>query len=268
MHPANRAQLGLRNKPTAVCGGSGPVALEPMSIGELLARAAERKGKKNIELAEATDLDLGRIGKIFKGQVPNPEWQTVEKLVAAIGTTWGDLFGEARLPLSDDDAVVAAEFREVLNRLLANVAAEHELTGRKDETRETRRPRKTKTFDEIRDPAELKDGVAEVEYLPHETIPGEYVFSGAHRAYRVLTDAMVRAKIGENSVVFTGKPTQDLDAADGKIAVVDVNGTLLIKRIERRDKETWLISEHPRYDKIRLVYRRNIKSLAIVVEAR
>jgi transcriptional regulator with XRE-family HTH domain len=238
-----------------------------MGIGELLARAAERNGKTKADIARATKIDAGTIGDIFNGNVDNPEWQTIEKIVAAIGTLWGDLFEETRLPLSDDDAVVAAEFREVLNRLLANTAAQHELTGRKGESLKRRKPRKTKSFEEIREPAELAGGVSEVEYLPHQRIPGDYVFSGAHRAYRVLTDAMARAKIGESSVVFTDKPTQDLDAADGKIAVVDVNGTLLIKRVERRGKETWLISEHPRYDKIRLVYRRSIKSLAIVVKA-
>jgi transcriptional regulator with XRE-family HTH domain len=238
-----------------------------MNIGHLLARAAERTGKSRAGLSRVTKIDVGTIGDLFSGKTDNPEWKTVFDLVDAIGTTWGDLFEETRLPLSDDDAVVAAEFRDVLNRLLANVAAQHELTGRKGDLPKPRKPRRTKPYDEIREPAELKHGVPEVEYLPHQHIPGEYVFSGAHRAYRVLTDAMVRAKIGENSIVFTDKPTQDLDAADGKIAVVDVNGTLLIKRVERRDKETWLISEHPRYDKIRLVYRRSIKSLAIVVKA-
>ena len=79
---------------------------------------------------------------------------------------------------------------------------------------------------------------------------------------------MVRAKIGQSSIVFTGNPTQDLDAADGKIAVVDVKGTLLIKRVDRHGKETWLISERPHYNAIRLAYRRSIKSVAIVVNAR
>lgn len=239
-----------------------------MSIGEFLARAAERKGKTNADLSRATKIADSTIGDIFRGEVDNPEWKTVEKLVKAIGTTWGDLFDEVRLPLSEDDAVVAAEFLPVLSRLIANAAAEHELVGRKGEPPKQRKPRKTKSFEEIRDPAELKYGVAEVEYLPHHHIPGDYLFSGAHRAYRVLTDAMVRAKIGENSIVFTGRPTQDLDAADGKIAVVDVNGTLLLKRVDRRGKETWLISEHPRYNEIRLTYRRSIKSVAIVVNAR
>ena len=238
-----------------------------MTIGPLLARAAERKGKTKAGLARVTEIDQGRIGKIFSGEVENPEWQTVFKLVTAIETTWGDLFDEKRLPLSDDDAVVAAEFREVLDRLLANAAAEHELTGRKGEPPKTRKPRPMKSFEEIRDPAELKDGIDEVEYLPHEHIPGRYVFAGAYRAYRVLTDAMVRSRIGEKSIVFVRRPTQDLEAADGKIAVVDVNGTLLIKRIDRRGKQTWLISEHPRYDEIQLVYRRSIKSVAIVVNA-
>ncbi|HEV2721324.1 MAG TPA: S24 family peptidase [Thermoanaerobaculia bacterium] len=238
-----------------------------MTIGLLLANAADRNGRTKAELARITKIDQGRIGRIFSGEVENPEWQTVEKLVTAIGTTWGDLFDEKRLPLSEDDAVVAAEFREVLNRLLANVAAESELTGRKGEQQKTRKPRQRKSFEEIRDPAELTEGVDEVEYLPHKRIPGRYVFSGAYRAYRVLTDAMVRARIGEKSIVFVKRPTQDLDAADGKIAIVDVKGTLLLKRIERRGKETWLISEHPTYNKIHLAYRRDIKSLAIVVNA-
>lgn len=238
-----------------------------MTIGLLLARAAERKGKTKAGLARITKIDPGRIGKIFSGEVENPEWETVEKLVDAIGTSWGDLFNEKRLPLSDDDAVVAAECRDVLNRLLANVEAEHELTGRKGEPSKPRKPRQRKSFEEIRDPAPLTDGVDEVEHLPHQEIPGRYVFRGAYRAYRVLTDAMVLAKIGENSIVYVRRPTQDLEAADGKIAVVDVNGTLLIKRVDRRGKETWLVSEHPTLSKIHLAYRRDIRSVAIVVNA-
>src|ERR1044071_7486652 len=155
-----------------------------MNIGLLLARAAERKGKTKAELARATGIDAGTIGALFSGKIDNPEWKTVEKLVNAIGTTWGDLFEETRLPLSDDDVVVAEEFREVLNRLIANSAAANELMGRKGELPKKRAPRTTKSFEEIRDPVELKDGVDEVEYLPHEDIPGHYVFSGAVRAYR------------------------------------------------------------------------------------
>lgn len=259
--------LGFGSQAAGVCNCLRASSLDAVGIGELLARAAERNGKSKADIARATKIDAGTIGDIFNGTVDNPEWKTVEKIVAAIGTLWGDLFEEMRLPLSDDDAVVAAEFREVLNRLLANAAAQHELTGRKGEPLRPRKPR-TKSFEEIREPAELADGVSEVEYLPKRKVPGAYLFSGAHRAYRVLTDAMVRAKIGEKSIVFTMPPTQDLDAADGKIAVVDVNGTLLIKRVKRRGKETWLISEHPRYDMIRLVYRRSIKSVALVVKAR
>ncbi len=267
MHPVEDISLGLCTQAESVRNGCRAGTLEPMEIGQLLARAAALNGKTKAGLTRATNIAESTIGDIFNGAVENPEWKTVEKLVAAIGTTWGDLFEETRLPLSDDDAVVAAEFREVLNRLLANTAAQHELTGRKSEPPKPRKPRKTKSFEEIRDPVELADGVNEVEYLPHQHIPGEYVFSGAHRAYRVLTDAMVRAKIGQSSIVFTGNPTQDLDAADGKIAVVDVHGTLLIKRVDRHEKETWLVSEHPHYNTIRLVYRRSIKSVAIVVNA-
>src|ERR1051325_2428017 len=238
-----------------------------MNIGLLLARAAERAGKTKADLSRTTGIDAGTIGDLFAGKIENPEWKTVEKLVAAIGTTWGDLFEEPRLPLSEDDVVVATASRELLNRLIANSEAANELTGRKGPSPKPRKPRKTKSFEEIRDPAGLKGGVGQAESLPQEHIPGRYVFGGAYRAYRVLTDAMVRAKIGERSIVYVMRPTQDLDAADGKIAVVDVNGTLLLKRIDRHGKETWLISEHPRYDKIQLVYRRSIKSVALVVTA-
>ena len=265
MRQVDGVLLAVQAKFGAVRNGVAHNSFWPMTIGPLMARAAERKGITKADLARITGLDQGRIGKIFSGEVENPEWQTVEKLVSAIGTPWGDLFDEKRLPLSEDDAVVAAEFREVLNRLLANAAAEVELTGRKSEP--ARKPRRTRSFEEIREPSELKDGVNEVEYLPSYHIPGRYVFSGAQRAYRVLTDAMVRARIGEKSIVFVQKPTQDLEAADGKIAVVDVKGTLLIKRIDRRGKQTWLVSEHPTYDEIRLTYRRDIKSVAIVVNA-
>ena len=76
---------------------------------------------------------------------------------------------------------------------------------------------------------------------------------------------MTGAGIDETSIIFVGRPSQDLDAADGKIAVVDYKGTLLLKRIDRRGKQTALVSEHPLYDEIEVVNDRDIKSVAVVV---
>ena len=218
-----------------------------MTIGQRLRRAMKRADLNQKQVAERSGIHEGTVSAIMKGVTANPNWETVETLVNAIGTTWGDLFDEPRIHLSTKDAALTHEFRDFLDRLLANAAAQKQRHG----------PRPA---DEIRDapPAD------EVEHLPNHNIPEAFVRARATRAYKVTTDAMIGIGILEGSVIFAN-PTVNLDAADGEIAIVRLNKTLFLKRVDLRGKKTVLISENPIYADIHVGNRDTLELVGIVV---
>jgi SOS-response transcriptional repressor LexA len=202
-----------------------------MKIGQRLRRAMKRADLTQKELSRRTGMHETTISKVMKGETRSPNWETVETLVNAIGTTWGDLFEEPRIHLSVKDAALTMEFKDFLERLLANDAAQKQ--------------RHRTGGDEIHDTPDR--GVDEVVELS-DKIPGPYVVKGA-RPYRVITDSMIGVGIMEGSMIWA-KPSVHLDAADGKIAIVRLNKTLFLKRVDRRGQRTVLTSENPRYGDI------------------
>src|SRR5437870_3440797 len=218
-----------------------------MKIGQRLRRAMKRAELNQKQLAARSGIHEGTISAIMKGETANPNWETVETLVNAIGTTWGDLFDEPRIHLSTKDAALTLEFKDFLDRLLANDAAQKQRHG-------------TKPADEIREAAPAD----EVEFQPNETIPEAFVRARATRAYRVVTDAMIGIGILEGSIIYA-QPTVNLDAADGEIAIVRLNKTLFLKRVDLRGKKAVLSSENPLYADIHIGSRDALELVAIVV---
>jgi len=201
-----------------------------MKIGQRLRSAMKRADLSQKELARRSGIHESTISAVMSGLAANPNWETVERLVDAIGTTWGDLFDEPRVHLSEKDRALAAEFRDFLERLLANHAA----------------------------------SVDEVELWPAAPIPEKYDRLGARQTYRVLTDTMTGIGIFENSIIFT-RPAANLDAADGRVAVVRLNGALYVRRVDRRGKTIVLASENPRYGDIRIGKHDVVELEAIVI---
>lgn len=218
-----------------------------MKIGQRLRRAMKRADLTQKQLAQRSGIHEGTISGIMKGETANPNWETVETLVNAIGTTWGDLFDEPRIHLSVKDKALTLEFKDLIDRILANDAAQAQRHG-------------TRAADEIRDavPAD------EVEHVPDYKIPEAFMRARATRAYKVVTDAMIGVGILEGSMIFA-YPTVNLDAADGEIAVVRLNKTLFLKRVDLRGKKIVLMSENPRYGDIHVDKRDNFELVAIVV---
>jgi len=201
-----------------------------MKIGQRLRSAMKRADLSQKELARRSGIHESTISAVMSGLAANPNWKTVEMLVNAIGTTWGDLFDEPRVHLSEKDRALAAEFRDFLERLLAIHAA----------------------------------SVDEVELWPAAPIPEKYDRMGARRTYRVLTDAMTGIGIYKDSIIFT-RSAANLDAADGRVAVVRLNGALYVRRVNRRGKTIVLASENPRYGHINVGKRDVVELEAIVV---
>ena len=85
-----------------------------MKISQRLGRALDRAGKSQREIAERAKMEEGTLSKIINGKTASPFFGTIEKIVRAADLTWGELFDEPQMRLSETDARTAREFREVL----------------------------------------------------------------------------------------------------------------------------------------------------------
>lgn len=214
-----------------------------MKIGQRIGRALQRAGKSQREVADRARMEEGTLSRIITGETASPFFITIEKIVRAAGLTWGELFDEPQMRLSETDARVAGQFREVLDRLLENDARQKSI-GRGP-------------ISVVRDAPKGK--FDDVEELPDE-IPEEYQRVHANRVYRVLTDAM---EILEGSLLYA-RATQNEEAADGETVIYRLNGKLYLRRLDRRGGRTILEATNPRYSPIR-VDRKNDRTALVAV---
>lgn len=213
----------------------------------------QRANLSQKNLAKRAGLPEATVSAVMKGNRGNPKWDTVERLVNAIPTTWGDLFDEPRIQLTVKDAALAHEFSDFLARLLAN----------DERQKEQRRVQSVRTIDDKPD----RSPRDEVEELREHPIPEEYDREGA-RPFRVLTDAMIGVGIMEGAVIFCQvKPrSRHLDAFDGEIAIVRLDGRLYLRRIDRRGNQTVLTSENaPRYGDIHVKPSETCELVAVFI---
>jgi transcriptional regulator with XRE-family HTH domain len=229
-----------------------------MTIGQRLRRAMARAGLTQKEVAFRTGLQTATVSDIVNDR-SQPAFDTVERMVAAIGTTYGELFDEPQIHLSYEDAAVARSFADVLRRLLENDALQAAIRKTNTSIRPPRRRSKPSSETSaptppsapkgtvIRDgPRRIRNENHEVGNLPNEPIPEPYYRNGARRAFKVLTDAMIGSGILLGSIIYTSK-TIDLNSADGEIIVCTLNGTLYLKRLDLRSGQKVLESTNPRY---------------------
>jgi SOS-response transcriptional repressor LexA len=220
-----------------------PNAHSGVTIGSRLRQAMVRAGLTQREVARRASIDEGTVSNVMS-RAANPNWATIERLVNAIGTTWGELFEEAEMPLSTRDAALIHDFKDYLERVLQTEAK------RKQQRRSAKQARSTV--------------VDEVVELPSARIPEAVIRAGARRTYRVLSDSMIGIGIPEDSVIYA-RPTSNLDAADGEIAIVRLNATLFLKRVDCRGKQIVLTSENRRYDDIHVGSGDRCELVAIVI---
>ena len=216
-----------------------------MKIGQRLGRAIERSGKSQREVADRAKMEEGTLSRILNGKTGSPFFGTVEKIVRAAGLTWGELFDEPQMRLSDTDARVAREFRDVLDRVIENDAKQKQISRSRSSV--------------IRDAP--RANYDEVEELPGEAIPEEYQRIHANRVYRVMTDTM---EILEGSLIFA-RATQNQEAADGETVICRLNGKLYLRRLDRRGGRTTLDAANPRYSIIRVDPKTDRFSLVAIV---
>lgn len=224
-----------------------------MKIGQRLGRALERAGKSQREIAERAKMEEGTLSKIINGKTASPFFGTIEKIVRAADLTWGELFDEPQMRLSETDARITLEFREVLDRVIDNDAKQKRISRGPASRTE---PRGSSVIHDAR-----RREYDEVEELAAQEIPEEYQRVHANRVYRVLTDAM---EILEGSLLFA-RATQNHEAADGATVICRLNGKLYLRRLDRRGGRTTLEAANPRYDVIRVDPKKDRFSLVAVV---
>jgi hypothetical protein len=176
-------------------------------------------------------MEEATVSNILTGKTPSPFFTSIEKIVRAADIRWSELFEEPQMRLSESDARVASEFRDVLDRIIQNDAKQKRI-GR-EPVRSVIRDAPRREHDEV-------------EELPDEEIPDQYQRVHANRVYRVLTDAM---GILEGSLIFA-RASQDVEAADGETVACRLNGKLYLRRLDRRGGRTTLEAAHPRYSDI------------------
>jgi SOS-response transcriptional repressor LexA len=233
-----------------------------MEIGERLDRARQRVGLSRAELAQRAGMARSSVSDILNGK-QQPSYKTVERLVRAMGISFGVLYDEPHIHLSAADAKLSREFHQFLGRFLDADEAQKRL---RDDDAHVLAPRGKRPIHMLREggrePVHLNPR-SEVVSLPNEVIPQQYVRLGAHRAFRVLRDVMIEAGIYEGDIIYV-RPSTDVDAADGDIIVCKLNDALYLKRLDRRGNQTRLCNENKRYEAIDVKDRDDFALLGVV----
>lgn len=198
-----------------------------MTIGQRLRRAMENADLTQKEVAVRTGLEQATVSDIVNDRT-NPKFTTVERMVEAIGTTFGEIFDEPRIYLSPRDVETLNRSTDLNQRLLANDAAQKQLRGGGSPATKAQPARRG---DVIRDPRANR--ADEVVLLANHKIPEAFVRERARQAYRVVTDTMIGEGILEGDIIYV-QPTIAEVEADGEIVVCRLNGALKLKKLDLR----------------------------------
>jgi transcriptional regulator with XRE-family HTH domain len=231
-----------------------------MTIGQRLRRAMANARLTQKEVSVRTGLEQATVSDIVNDRA-NPRFTTVERMVEAIGTTFGELFDEPRIYLSERDTETLTRSTELNQRLLTNDAAQKALRNMG--------PPKTPKSDQRRG-ALIHDSrphpADELVNLVNHKIPEAFVREGARQAFRVITDTMIGAAIHENDIIYI-RWKVDVDGADDEIIVCRLNGALKLKRLDLRGGEKKLQNANPRYTDLVVTDADTFHMIGVVVTA-
>ena len=226
-----------------------------MTIGQRLRLAIGRAGLTQKEIARRAGLQEATVSDVLNDRI-RPSFATVERMVVAIGATFGRIFDEPRVSLSAEDAMLIRDFRDLPDRLLA---ADAPVTAATAPPVRKRTPRRRA----VKVAAATADS-HEVQNLPAEPIPERYYRMGARRAFAVVTDSMIGDGIVDGSVIYV-RPAADIEAADGEIIVCTLNGTRYLKRLSLRGRRRVLESASPRYPALVVTRGDELALIGVVV---
>lgn len=217
-------------------------------IGARLQELLHELDLTQADAAALAGVDPSTINDIVRNKSPQLSARKLKQILDGIGVTMGRFFKEPSLLLTEHDAALAEEFQELLGRFLATDATLKE--GRRQRpARGPARRRKpaARTVQRGIASAGPREAVPDVHHLPNETIPADHYAKGARLAYEVDGDSMIGVGIFHGGVLFV-RPTIDVAALDGKIAICKLNGADYVKRVDTRSGRILLHSENPRYE--------------------
>jgi SOS-response transcriptional repressor LexA len=232
-----------------------------MTIGQRLRRAMERADLTQKEVAASARLETTTVNDIVNDRA-DPRFSTVQRIVEAIGTTFGELFDEPRIYLSPQDVETLTRSIELDQRLLTNDAAQKAL----------REPAPAKSFQQRRQPDMIRDArvtkhpADELVPLPNHQIPEKYVRQSARRAFKVITDAMIGAGILEGDIIYVRSTIAELEA-DGEIIACRLDGALKLKRLDLRGGDKTLQNANPHYEDLVVKPADAFHMIGVVVNA-
>lgn len=230
-----------------------------MTIGRRLRRAMDARDLTQKEIAVRTGLEPATVSDIVNDRT-KPKHETVERMVEAIGVTFGELYDEPRLYLSERDVETLKRAADLNQRLVENDAAQKAL---RDLTPPPPRPPRRGgdvIHDARRHPAD------ELVSLINFKIPQAFGRENARQAFRVITDSMIGAGIQENDIVYVRWSPYE-EAADGEIIVCRLNGALKIKRLDLRGGRRVLQNANPRYEDLVIGETDTFNMIGVVVTA-
>ena len=225
-------------------------ARREFAIGARLQELLHELNLTQARAAELAGLDRSAINDIIRDNNPQISVRKLKQILDGLGVTMGRFFKEPSLELTESDAALAHDFHGLLARQLATDATLKE--------RRHREPAKGLRQRKRRAPHKVSRGLAsggpretypDVHHLPDETIPPDYYKRGARLAYEVDGDSMIGDGIMHGAVLYV-RPTVDVAALDGKIAICKLKGSDYVKRIDTRSGQILLHSSNLKYDPI------------------
>ena len=235
-----------------------------MTIGQRLRRAMEKAGLSQKDVAVRAGHTKTTVHTIVNDKT-DPLHSTVERMVAVIGTTYGEMYDEPRIALSAEDVETGHRAATLLERLLAADAAQKELRAAAAQRRpepKTQRPR----GDVIRDGEAPRHPADELLEIANHQIPETFVRQKARRTYKVLTDAMIGEGIFEGDLVYV-RTTVDEISADGLIVVCRLNGALKIKQLDLRGGQRRLLNRNDNYEDLTVTGGDTFAMIGVVLTA-
>jgi SOS-response transcriptional repressor LexA len=216
------------------------------AIGARLQEILHELGLTQAAAAELAGVDPSTINDIIKNKSPQLSVRKLKQILDGLGVTMGRFFREPSLTLTEHDAALAEDFRELLGRFLETDAALKAQRGQRRPQTSRRRKAASRTVVRGVVSAGPREMVPDVHHLPMQTIPADFYARGARLAYEVEGDSMIEAGIFNGAILFV-RPTIDVAALDGRIAICRLNGAEYVKRVDTRSGRILLHSENPRY---------------------
>ncbi len=197
------------------CGGTLKY-VRAVSWRERLRAAIDASGRRQNAIAASAGVTPETLSRVLNGVHAQPAFDTVVRIVHALGESVGSLLDEPAFSL---DGEQRAELRRVISYLSAAVATSPAI-----------------------------DSLSAGNAVPHRTaeVPRLYYLRGARLAFQAIGDSMIEAGILDGDLLFVA-PTRVLRDAAKRVVVCRLAGTMFVKKLELHAGRIRLLSRNERY---------------------